>query len=914
MKRIVALIVCMCLLPIFPAASYGAESSIGTQSTEYTEAVETLAALKVLEGDDEGNLMLDKVLTRAEFVTILVRLLNTDFGSSGVYFEDVPADHWAASAIGTVSALGIVQGIDETHFAPEAPLAIEEAVKMLVTVLGYEPMAKGKGGYPNGYMAVAHDLRLLRRVESSPGIIVKRASTAELIFNALEAEIVIEEAYTNGEVSASIYENSSLLHEKMKIRKGSGIVTANEVTSLSKSGGLSEGKVKIGNKIFSAEQTGAENLLGYTVTYYSDCSEHEDIEPLLYVRVAENKNETITIYSRDIQPSSNITEMVYAQNGKTRTKKISTLADIMYNGMGTGGTHTDVIPESGYVTLVDNNCDNLADVVLVYDFTTFVADTVSVVTNIAYDSKDASKFVQLDPESDEYVFAIFENGVRTDFNSIRAGSTLSVAKSTNTSGKKQITVLVSNKSDTGVISAIGDSEAVINEETYHIMNGLETTLKKLLGKETVFYINAFGEIAGTDKETESSFEYGYLIAYGTSGTLSKKTELKILTERGKVEIFTAKKEISLDGKTKEKAESAITQLSATERNDSWASSREDYASGAYKVKGQLIRYRTNSKGEVTAIDTTAPGSGGDGDTLTPVTDEGFPRPNNFRHNAGGFGNRDKNFVIDGNTKVFLVPAGDAMNDDSYYGATNNTYFSGVQWFENKIECYDMSDSMCMGAMIVDAVTRANADVPTYNPIFPVEKISVITDVDGTETYKITGTVNNMEKSYVLLDKDVLNYNVLVRNPSVLDATVSVTKTVKVGDMIQCGANSDGRVIRILGFVPGMTDSTEIAPMGFVAYGQDLLRAHAGLGAVIGRLTVMDGLNIVVDTLETSVYKSAFPFALTPSTPVSIYNVADRKNSSCTVDELVKHVNNVNSRVAVVTKFGAISEVIIYNFE
>lgn len=915
MKRIIALIICICLFSAFPTASYAADNTASAQIDEHTEAVETLAALKVLEGDDEGNLMLDKVLTRAEFVTILSRLINIDFENSESYFADVPADHWAAAAINTACVLGIVKGIDETHFAPEAPLAIEEAVKMLIALLGYEPMAKGKGGYPNGYMAVAYDLQLLRRVPSKPGIIVKRSAAAELIFNALEAEIVIETGYTNGTVSAEIYENSSLLHERMKIRKGYGIVTANEVTSLSKPGGIKENQIKIGNRIFTAGQTGAENLMGYMVTYYSDCSEGEHIEPLLYARIDENKNEIFTVYSRNIQPESSIAELVYTQDNKTRTKKISALADVLYNGMGTGGNHTDITPKSGYVTLIDNNCDNLADVVLVYDFTTFVADSVNTETYMAYDSKNVSNFVQLNPESDEYVFTILENGKKSGFDSIREGSTLSVAESTNASGKKQITVLVSNTSVTGELSAIGDDQAVIDESNYYVINGLETELEKLLGKEATFYINAFGEISGINVEIASLFEYGYLMEYSTSGTLSKKAELKILTERGKVKIFNTAQKVSFDGKAKIPVENIITELSLTERNDSWAAARDDYSSGVYEVKGQLIRYRTNSKGEVTAIDTTAAGSGGDEDSLTLVTDAGFARPNNFRHNSGGFGNRNKDFVIDENTKVFLVPTGDDMDDDSYYGATNNTYFSGVQWFENKIECYDMRESKCLGAMIVDAVTRQNADVPTYNPIFPVEKIRVITDVDGTETYKITGTVNNLEKSYVLLDKDVLNYKVTVRNPDVLDATVDVTKTVKIGDLVQCGTNSDGRVIRILGFVPGTSDTEEVAPMGFVAYGQDLLRSHAGLGAVIGRLTVMDGLNIVIDTLETgSVYKSTFPFALTPSTPISLYNVAERKNSSCTVDELVKHVNSVNSRVAVVTKFGAISEVIIYDFE
>lgn len=878
-----------------------------------SEAVETLVALKILEGGEDGDLMLGKVLTRAEFVTILVRLLNVEFGSTQIYFEDVGNDHWAASAIGAAASLGIVQGVDDKNFAPDAPLAIEEAIKMLVCALGYEPMALGKGGYPNGYMAVAHNLHLLKGLSAKSNIIVKREMAAELIFNTLDADLVIEDGYTAGNSTASIQEGVTLLSDKMKIKKGEGIVRANEVTSLSTSGGLSEGQVKIGDKIFFTGDTNAQSYLGYTVTYYCDNSENEDVQTLLYVRVEENKNEVVTVYSRDIQPSTNVRELVYTENKKTRTEKISTLADVLYNGMGTGGRLTNIVPANGYVTLIDNNSDSAADVVMVYDFETIVADKVNTAGYIAYDSKNADKYVELDPESRDYVFTIFENGQIADFDAIRPGSVLSVATSNNSAGKKQITVLVSNLNVTEQLSAVGDGEAVIGEETYYIMSGLEATLSKFLGKEAVFYINSFGEVAGISEEIKSLFKYGYLMAYGTSGTLSKKTELKILTESGKIEIFTADKEISLDAKPKEKSESAISHLAATERNDLWASGRDDYASGVYKVEGQLIRYKVNSKGIISAIDTTASGSGGDGDTLTFM--ENWKKPNNFRHNDGGFGNRDKNFVIDENTVVFAIPTGDDREDESYYTATDRSYFTGVAWYENKIECYDLSDTMCPGAIIVDATTRANADVPAYEPIFPIEKISVVTDVDGTETYKITGTVNGLEKSYVLLNQEVRSYNAIVRDKDVLDGVTNVTKTFKVGDLVQCGSNSDGRVLRVLGFVPGETDSDEIAPMGFIGYGQDLLRAHAAIAAVIGRLTAMDGMNILLDTMETDdeKYSSIYPFTLKSTTPVSIYNVSENKRYTSSTDELVKHVNDVNSRIAVITKFGAVSEVIIYDF-
>ena len=74
MKKILSLIIALSMLCSFPHISTAQEVDDNTEG----EAVETLVALGIMEGSG-GDLMLDKVLTRAEFVTMLMRVMNSEW-------------------------------------------------------------------------------------------------------------------------------------------------------------------------------------------------------------------------------------------------------------------------------------------------------------------------------------------------------------------------------------------------------------------------------------------------------------------------------------------------------------------------------------------------------------------------------------------------------------------------------------------------------------------------------------------------------------------------------------------------------------------------------------------------------------------------------------------------------------------
>ncbi len=165
--------------------------------TEYAEAVNRLSLLEILTGYPDGTFKPENTITRAEFAAVAVRakgLANAAKAAEGLPtgFEDVPANNWASGIVGVAAKSGIVNGVGNGLFAPQAPVKYEEAVTMLVRALGYEAAAQAKGGYPYGYLIVANEVGLLDDVKGTQGAPASRGIVAQMTDNALEIPMMIQ--------------------------------------------------------------------------------------------------------------------------------------------------------------------------------------------------------------------------------------------------------------------------------------------------------------------------------------------------------------------------------------------------------------------------------------------------------------------------------------------------------------------------------------------------------------------------------------------------------------------------------------------------------------------------------------------------------------------------------------------------
>jgi hypothetical protein len=99
--------------------------------------VEKMTTLGYLKGSD-GNFRPDESITRAEFVTLMVRILGLKTDKSETRFTDVSSDDWFAPYISSAVSQKIVKGYDDGSFKPNNPITREEISSLLSTVLDLE--------------------------------------------------------------------------------------------------------------------------------------------------------------------------------------------------------------------------------------------------------------------------------------------------------------------------------------------------------------------------------------------------------------------------------------------------------------------------------------------------------------------------------------------------------------------------------------------------------------------------------------------------------------------------------------------------------------------------------------------------------------------------------------------------------
>lgn len=105
--------------------------------------INKLADLGVVTGNPDGTFRPNSQITRAEIVTILVRLYDLD-SETAVSFDDTK-NHWAAGYISIAAALGYVNGFDAHRFGPNESLTREQMAVMIARIASLTTNTSGSG-------------------------------------------------------------------------------------------------------------------------------------------------------------------------------------------------------------------------------------------------------------------------------------------------------------------------------------------------------------------------------------------------------------------------------------------------------------------------------------------------------------------------------------------------------------------------------------------------------------------------------------------------------------------------------------------------------------------------------------------------------------------------------------------------
>lgn len=169
-------------LLVLPA---GARSTTVPAQQEVTQVIN---ALGIMVGDDQGNMQLDRTVTRAEFITMAVKASpNGDqVGESSTSpYPDVPYTHWAAGFVEAGVAVGLITGYSDGTFRPSNQITLAEGVTIVLQLLGYGS-EDFSGAYPTPQMALYHSLKLDRGLNAqSSSTVLSRHDAMYLFYNLL---------------------------------------------------------------------------------------------------------------------------------------------------------------------------------------------------------------------------------------------------------------------------------------------------------------------------------------------------------------------------------------------------------------------------------------------------------------------------------------------------------------------------------------------------------------------------------------------------------------------------------------------------------------------------------------------------------------------------------------------------------
>lgn len=187
MKKLLCAVLCLALLATSCVFVFAAEPD--------SEQLSVLYDYGIFCGDENGDLNLDKNITRAEFCKVILAATGHSDGelnkiTDAEDFSDVDSEYWAYLYIKSARRLSLIDGYEDGNFLPENDITLNEVVKIVVNALGYAPKAEQKGGYPAGYNSVAEELSLTKNIAVSPDEPALRGDVASIIYTALNIPIM----------------------------------------------------------------------------------------------------------------------------------------------------------------------------------------------------------------------------------------------------------------------------------------------------------------------------------------------------------------------------------------------------------------------------------------------------------------------------------------------------------------------------------------------------------------------------------------------------------------------------------------------------------------------------------------------------------------------------------------------------
>ncbi|MBR6729318.1 MAG: S-layer homology domain-containing protein [Clostridia bacterium] len=698
----------------------------------YEEAIETLSALDIMIGDDDGLFRPQDTIKRSEFAKVAVMAMGlgnvAEASKQQTKYPDVVENHWANGYINVATEQGVVIGDDEQNFRPDDSISYAEAMTILVRIIGHEPSALAKGGFPTGYMVVGSQNGISKNAAASANEKVVRGMIAQMTFNALTVKMMEQVGFGNDERYEIV--DKTLLEDVLDVTKASGQITALGISSISGASSLKDNEVKIGDNIYTVTEQAlptVRNLLGFNVVYYVRELEDGDQE-LILARAERSKNNATTVATDDMEEivteegKDTIVHYWLDKDSDKNTKEliVSQSAQMIFNGKPVSFDADLMKPDSGRVTFLDVDKDDKHDLVFVTSFSNLVVESVITSSHKVTD-KYGNPSLVLDPDDKDVKFTMTKAGHLIELADLSEWDILSVAKSKDGT---IVSVEVSSNKVTGKVEEVEGDKRFIDGKEYEIAKNYTDEIK--LGDEGTFYLDIEGKIAAVDTATSLSSNYAYAVAGELSTGFDERLQLKLYTKDGETKILSAVEKIRLNGASGKTGAEVLAAMQAE---------------GSFVP--QLITYEVNSKGELTQINIAA-----------DETESGNINKYKFTLNASGemtYKKASKKlgaYNVSSQTLIFNIPAGKTDTED--FAVETLDFFDDNESYN--VHLFDVGEDLTAKVVIVtNSTSAANIEAP----IAVVDQITTITNENNERVQKLYAYQNGERVSFVTATDGIL---------------------------------------------------------------------------------------------------------------------------------------------------------------
>lgn len=583
LKKLMSVVLTVAMLMSFAVSTSAAQFADVDETNSAYEAIEVLADLKILEGKDANNFDPDANIKRSEFAAVICRALNAEAaasGSTGVKFNDVAADHWAAGYINWAADSKIVNGRGNGNFDPDANVTYQEAVKMIVAAMGFGPLAEKRGGYPTGYMAIANTYSIPSGVAMSPATApADRKGVAKLVYNAFDAPLMDASYITlNNDDEYKIYDGSksadyerrtilSYYHDIYKfkanvdetyrstdsLRKSNGDKYINmEITNLYKfdkddikneftvpSGFFGDAADKDTNTMkVLVNDTSYAQYIGYTVNAYvkyNDDGENEAVAivpDVNSVDVIEITNPRTLISESSVSGQTVTFEYWEDENAsKTTTAKFVEWDDVQVyrNGVAINFDASEfaTLNDGSYntVTLLGTKSEGKYNKIMLNEYQYGIIDRIDADEKIVTCTSNDEFSFNMDDHDDEFSYTIYKDGAIIDFADLKEGDMLNVITDADEGSFDEATfadIYVSSDALEASVEEIvpdgkGTNKYKIGGTEYYKTGNQFSSLRA--GDTGLFYITIDGYLYDVDLTKSTSGNYAFIldVAQNTSG-------------------------------------------------------------------------------------------------------------------------------------------------------------------------------------------------------------------------------------------------------------------------------------------------------------------------------------------------------------------------------------------------------------